>query len=569
MKILYTSFIVFWFSCTLIKKNEPTLKVSPMTLCGTLTSDMDWYATHQHAPLLEGLGSLNYKITTANPLVQQYFNQGLKLAYAFNHAEAARSFYTAIQIDSTCAMCHWGFAYVLGPNYNAGMEPDNYTRAYAAVQKAIQWSGDVSKKEKELITALSSRYVKEPVENRYSLDSTYSRELTKLFAIYPNDPEIAALYVESILDLHPWDLWDKQGQPKAWTPEIISILENLLKQFPDHPGLNHFYIHAVEASNQPEKGLKSANLFDQGLMPGAGHLVHMPSHIYIRTGDYHQGSLANINAVKIDSQYVETCHAQGIYPLAYFPHNFHFLAATATFEGNRDWALMGAEKVRAHANTALMKDPNWATLQHYYLIPYFVKVKFGLWDSILATPESNDSLAYIKSIRSFARGMAFLGKGDLVKAKAELTQIETTSTDSTLIELTIWGINSVKEIVDIAAHILKGEILAKEGDFASSIKLLREAVAMEDQLNYNEPPDWFFSVRHHLGAVLLENKNYEEAIKVYQEDLKWLPKNGWAQHGLKKAYTELKDEKSLNTIINELQQSWKYADIHLQTSRIL
>lgn len=540
----------------------------PVTMCGTQTTDARWYTTEEIAPKFEGLGDLTYSITTQNPEVQFYFDQGLRLSYAFNHAEAARSFYYASRLDSTCAMCYWGFAYVLGPNYNGGMEPDNYQRAYSAIQKAIKYSEGGSEKEKQLIHALASRYVEQPVDNRYHLDSAYSFNMKKLHQTYPDDPEIGALYVESIMDLHPWDLWDKQGQPKSWTPEIVAIIERLMKKYPSHPGFHHFYIHAVEASLHPEKALESARKFDEGMVPGAGHLVHMPSHIYIRTGDYHAGSISNINAIKIDSQYVSSCHAQGVYPLAYYPHNYHFLVATASLEGNKSWALLASDKVRSHVDTVLMKDPAWATLQHYYLIPYFVDVKFGQWQSIRNRTEPALELPYIKSIYHYARGMALLNTRDTSGALEEMKTLKLLARDSSLKELSIWGINTIADIVDIASLILHAEILVKEKSYSAGIELLRQAVLLEDRLNYNEPPDWFFSVRHHLGNAYIESGKYKEAIRVFKEDLKTLPRNGWAYHGLKKAYELDNDQRGLAQIENELKLSWQYADIELDGSRI-
>ena len=570
MKNLLPVLLLLAIQCTSDKKQSVRTTVLPSaTVCGSFTSDAAWYSEQHQAPILEGLGNLHYSITTQKDTIQRYFDQGLILSYAFNHAEAARSFYSAIQLDTTCAMCYWGYAYVLGPNYNAGMEPDNYIRAYQAIQKAIRYSVNNTEKEKGLIHALSTRYIKDPTDDRRVLDSIYSSEMMKLNARYPDDPEIAALYVESIMDLHPWDLWDKKGNPRPWTPAIINTIEGLIKKYPDHPGFHHFYIHAVEASFKPERALESARRFDRGLVPNAGHLVHMPSHIYIRTGNYHEGSLANLHAVNIDSQYVATCHAQGMYPLAYFPHNFHFLAATATLEGNSAWALMGAEKVRAHVRTTLMKDPKWSTLQHYYMIPYYIEVKFGLWDSILHRNEPMAGLPYVDAIRHYARGMAYLGKDNLSEANKELQLLASNARDSSLAGMTIWGINAMSDIVSIAQKVLNAELLAKQKDFDSSIQLLREAVLIEDGLNYNEPPDWFFSVRHHLGAILSEHQKYDDAIQVYLEDLKRLPKNGWAQHGLKAALMGKKDIKALRMIEKDIKLSWKQADIRLNSSRIL
>lgn len=562
-------FVLLVVACKSNQKEPlPVTNLAKPIMCATKTTDAAWYHENNKAPLFEGLGSLHYAIQTSHPEAQKYFDQGLVLSYAFNHAEAARSFYYASKLDSTCAMCYWGFAYVLGPNYNGGMEPDNYQRAYSAVQKASSLVANGSQREKDLIWALSSRYAQNAPEVRTALDSIYSVRMKSVYTKYPDDPEIAALYAESIMDLHPWDLWDKQGNPKEWTPEIIEILERLLKKYPKHPGLNHFYIHAVEASFNPQRGLESAKLFDEGLVPNAGHLVHMPSHIYIRTGDYHLGSIANIKAVEIDSQYVSACHAQGVYPLGYYPHNYHFLAATATMEGNKAWATKAAINVSDHADRELMKDPVWGTLQHYYIIPYFVKIKFGQWDEILKMENENKELKYPEAIRHYARGFAFLSKKDFINAKIELDTLSTLAKDSSLKEITIWYINSVQTIVQIAEKVLRAEFFATENKFDESIGLLKEAVKLEDALNYNEPPDWFFSIRHHLGAVLLESGKVEEAIEVYRKDLEWWPKNGWALHGLKSAYKLKKDFKALQQVETQLKDVWAHSDTQLKTSRL-
>lgn len=539
--------------------------VTPCTL--PATDDKAWYTSGARAPIIPGLGDLHFAIVTRSDSAQIYFDQGLRLSYAFNHAEAARSFYYATRLDSTCAMCYWGFAYVLGPNYNAGMEPDSYQRAHSAIQSAKKWVQNTNTKEKDLIYALASRYTAEPVENRAHLDSSYSAEMKKLYEKYPNDPEVAALFAESIMDLHPWDLWDKKGNPKAWTPEIISSLESIMKIHPDHPGLHHFYIHAVEASFNPARGIPSAAKFDAGLVPNSGHLVHMPSHIYIRTGDYHLGSVANIKAAQIDSQYITTCHAQGTYPLAYFPHNNHFLSATATMEGNQQLALASAYKVRNHISTVLMKDPAWSTLQHYYTIPFFIMVKFGAWNQILSTPEPS-SLVYPRAIHHYARGLAHLGLHHPDSALLEWNQLDALAKDSSLQDMSIWGINKMSEIVQIASLVLNARIHQHNKEYTESIRLLTKAIEMEDALNYQEPPDWFFSIRHELGDVLTTGAKYRDAIKIYQEDLAWWPKNGWALSGLKKVYTLTKNNTALKTIEQELLLAWSHADTELEGSRV-
>jgi tetratricopeptide (TPR) repeat protein len=550
--------------------NSPRIVQSlpPVTGC-TLpaTNDKAWYAIKSRAPIIPGLGDLHFEITTTSDSAQIFFDQGLRLSYAFNHAEAARSFYYASQLDSTCAMCHWGFAYVLGPNYNAGMEPDSYQRAYMAIETAKKYVNEKNSKEKDLIIALATRYTAEPVENRAPLDSTYSAEMKKLFEKYPTDPEIAVLYAESIMDLHPWDLWDKKGNPKSWTPAIISTLESIMKLYPDHPGLHHFYIHAVEASYSPERGIASAKKFDDGLVPNSGHLVHMPSHIYIRTGDYHLGSIANIKAAEIDSQYITTCHAQGTYPLAYYPHNNHFLSATATMEGNQKLALSAAYKVRNYISTVLMQEPAWSTLQHYYTIPFFILIKFGSWNQILNTAEPS-TLIYPQAIFHYARGMAHIGLHQLDSAQSELNKLAALSKDSTLHQMNIWGINKMSDIVSIASFMLDAKIHQHNKDYTESIALFKKAIVMEDALNYQEPPDWFFSIRHELGDALISATKYQDAIKTYNEDLAWWPKNGWALSGLTKVYTLTNNTTALATMKQQLGDVWKYADTELDGSRV-
>jgi len=536
--------------------------------CAPQLSDTDWYASNTPAPLFEGMDILTYPITTNNPEAQKYFNQGLLLAYAFNHAEAARSFYQGMRLDSTCAMCYWGYAFVLGPNYNAGMDPGHYERAYDAIQKASNLAGSCTPKEKALIKAMMLRYTREAPDDRSHLDSTFMEAMKVVHQQYPDDVDIASIYAESLMDMHPWDLWERDGTAKSWTPAIIAAIEWAIKINPRHPGGHHYYIHALEASSYPEKALPSAKLFDDGLVSRAGHLVHMPSHIYINTGDYHLGSLANINALKQDSNYVTQCHAQGAYPLAYYPHNYHFLAATATLEGKSEWAFDAANKMAKHVNHQGMLVPEMATLQHYYSIPYFVMVKFGKWHDILKMPAVDTNLIYPAGIRNYARGMAYVGLKDIEKAKVELNALKEVASLDTLKTLTIWEINSLHTVVDIAQKVLEGEILAAEGKTDQSIEMLSQAVELEDQLNYNEPPDWFFSIRHHLGAVLLSAGRPEEAIDVYLDDLDKFPKNGWALSGLKQAYLDSKQTQKAKEAEVKFNEAWAHADVSLTGSRV-
>ncbi len=551
------------------KPNETYQYTTVTCAVASAVPGQDWYNTDTEAPLFEGMDVYEFPVTTTNERAQKYINQGLLLAYAFNHAEAARSFYYATQLDPKCAMAWWGYAYVLGPNYNMGMSDENYQTTYNATQTALELSADNSTpKEKALIEALSVRYVKEPVEDRSHLDKSYSNAMKAVFKSYPEDADVGTLYAESQMILHPWDLWDKKGNPMSWTPEILSTLDQVVEFNPKHPGAHHYYIHAIEASHEPEKGLRSAQLYDEGLVPAAGHLLHMPSHIYIRTGDYHKGSLANLRAVEADESYIAACSANGLYPMTYFPHNYHFLAATATLEGSSKWGIDAANKVAENADRQMMKEPGWGTLQHYYSIPYYVYVKFGKWNEILQMKNEDPSLAYPEAVRAYARGMAYLGLGDTDLAKKELAILQKHAADPQIKEITIWDLNDAIDLMEIAQYVLEAEILATENNFEKSIALLQKAVQIEDNLNYNEPPDWFFSVRHHLGAVQIEAGKYTDALETFKNDLQNFPKNGWALHGMKQVYSRLNDSGNEERIDKQLKTVWANADVELSNARM-
>lgn len=565
----YLLILSFTTSCNGSGK-KPDVKTAPArkdaVRCATQTTDKDWYSAGTKAPKLNGLEGIDFKISTNNKEAQEYFNQGMMLSYGFNHAEAARSFFEATRLDSTCAMAYWGFAYVLGPNYNAGMEDDNYQRAYQAAQKAFSLAGNCTRKERELIQALTLRYTAAPPKDRSQLDSSFSSAMKKVYELYPTDPDISALYAESLMDLHPWDMYDKKTKAaRPWTGEIVAILEKLIKQYPKHPGVPHFYIHAVEASKTPERGLASADLL-MSLVPGSGHLVHMPSHIYIWTGDYHLGTLANIEAVKSDSNYITACHAQGAYPLAYYPHNYHYLTATATFEGNSKLAWSAATKVQEKTAKDIMVQPGWGTLQHYYTIPYFVAVKFGLWDSILSMKQPEADLIYPRAVFHYAKGMAYLGKKDITKAEKELSQLQELAKDSILKEITIWNINTMNDIAQIAVNVLTAEVFRARQEYDKAIAAFRVGIAIEDNLNYDEPPDWFFSVRHHLGTVLLQAGKYAEAEKTYLEDLEIWKENGWALIGLYEALQKQAKVAAAQAVKLRFDKAWQYADFKIASS---
>lgn len=555
------------FACNNSGVKEDKLVDKPSQSIGCYTpkvNDKDWYSSGKKAPLFNNLDGLDFKISTTSNEAQRYFNQGMMLAYGFNHAEAARSFYEATRLDSACAMAYWGYAYVLGPNYNGGMEEDNFQRAYDATVKAKSLSQNVSAKESILIGALTTRYSEKPPADRKPLDIAYAAAMKKVYDQYPSDPDIGALYAESLMDLHPWDLYDKDTKhPRIWTPELLAVLERLMKINPKHPGAHHFYIHAMEASSNPEKALPSAALLDT-LVRGSGHLVHMPSHIYINTGDYHLGTLSNLQAVEIDSIYTTACHAQGVYPLAYYPHNYHFLAATATLEGNSTLAWKAARKLQEHTAVEIMDQPGWGTLQHYYTIPYYIAVKFSMWDTILSITPIEKKLVYPQAILHYARGMAYLGKNDIPRAQQEAEKLKILAEDTLLRHLTIWDINTTADLVQIAMKILSAEIAGKQNQLEASVSLLKEAVRIEDKLNYNEPPDWFFSVRHYLGPKLIKAGKYNEAEKIYRQDLQTWKKNGWGLMGLYNALTYQKKNNEAQKIKAAIVEAWQYADTTIE-----
>lgn len=567
MKRISLSLLVILFLVECNETNKVIEKSSNVIGCyNPKTTDKDWYTSDKKAPLFQGLEGIDFKISTQNKEAQTYFNQGMMLSYGFNHAEAARSFYEAIRLDSSSAMAYWGFAYVLGPNYNGGMEEDNFERAYNAVIKAQKLSKNSTPKEISLINALATRYAENPPADRTPLDIIYAKEMKKVYDQYPSDPDVGALYAESLMNLHPWDLYDKETKnPKEWTPELLAVLEHLMKLNPKHPGAHHFYMHALEASATPEKALASAKLLGT-LVPGSGHLVHMPSHIYINTGDYHLGTLSNLKAVEIDSIYTTACHAQGAYPLAYFPHNYHFLTATAALEGNSNVSWTAAKKMQQHTPKDIMREPGWGTLQHYYTTPYYVAVKFAMWDSIQSIPAPEKDLVYPQAIWHYAKGMAYLGKGDLENAQKESEILKVFAADTTLQHLTIWNINTTADLVQIASKILSAELASKQNRMEAAISLLKEAVELEDKLNYNEPPDWFFSVRHHLGPVLLKAGKYTDAETVYRKDLQTWKRNGWALIGLYHSLTSQKKNIEAKQVKDAFDESWQYADVKITSS---
>ncbi len=516
------------------------------------------------APLFENLGKFSIPITTQSEYANKFFTQGVVWANAFNHAEAARSFREAIRQDTTCAMAYWGLAYVLGPNYNTNSNQGENEEILAAVDNAKKFSTNIEPWEQALIHAIS---VKFPIDGNTDEDA-YASAMRKAYQAYPENDIIVTLFAESLMNLHAWDLYTRKGGvQKPWTAEIVSTIEHALKLAPNNPLANHLYLHATEAAPDIEKALPSAERL-KTLVPGAGHLVHMPSHIYINTGDYHEGSLANEEAVKVDSAYIAECNVKGVYPQMYYPHNWHFLAATAALEGRGARSIEAAFKTAEIIDRNYLRQEGFETTQHYITIPYNVLVKFAQWEKIIALPKPDSDLNYPIAIWHYARGMAYANTGKIEQAKQELEALEKESATDAVQSLAIWEINTVADVTAIAIHVLRGELFRVAGNLEMAANEFKEGIKIEDQLNYNEPPDWFFSVRHFLGDVYLEMKKFEAAEDLYREDLSYWVKNGFALNGLYHSLINQRKNEAALEVKKQFEEAWQYADSPLKYSRI-
>lgn len=514
-----------------------------------------------HGPLIQAFRLTHFKITTGNDSAQLYFDQGLSQLFAFNHGEAGRSFKTAIRLDPNAAMPHWGMAMVLGPNYNAALNPSALADINAAITKAQDNGKHATPVEKALIQALDERFPEKVEEDMTPFNAAYTSAMEKMYEAFPSQAEIAVLYIDALMNEHPWNFWMKDGTAQPWTNNTVDVVEKILQQWPDHPGVIHYYIHLTEASQQAEKALPHADKLG-ALAKGNGHLMHMPSHTYIRTGDYHKGVLVNEAASEADSSYISQCRADGFYPMLLYPHNVHFLAACAFLEGNSRKAINAAWAVSRLADRRYLADN--VTVQHFYSIPYYVLTQLQKWDDILRLPRPGESLQYPSALWHYARGMAYCGKGDLKKATIELTALKKIIAGKSLEKQMIWDLNTAQQLVDIARLVLEGELLIRQGAEARAIPVLREAVAIEDKLNYNEPPDWFFSVRLSLGKCLLIAGKMAEAEEVYSEDLLTFRENGWALHGLYKARLAQGKKEAAAQAYARFEKAWQWADITLK-----
>jgi tetratricopeptide (TPR) repeat protein len=518
-------------------------------------------AAQEHAPapktravtLVNGLGNLHHPVSTKNPQAQKFFDQGLRYIYAFNHDEAARSFQHAGELDPKLAMAFWGVAEAVGPNYNDPADPDRFKRAHDAVQKAVELSASASASEQAYIGALAKRFPADPNSDLKKAAQDYHEAMREVVREFPDDLDAATLFAESAMNLHPWGLWHIDGTPQAGTEEIVSTLESVLKRDPNHLGAIHYYIHTVEASAAPERALAPANRLAT-LAPGAGHIVHMPAHIYIRTGDYQAAVKANEQAAVVDRAYIKASGAQGIYPMMYYSHNLHFIAMCAAMNGNYLEAKKNADLLMNNIRAHVQDMP----LEGFTTIPLAVEVRFHHWNEILKTPQPDASLKTATIFWHFARGMALAGTGKVKEAAAEykvVADAEAATPADAIFQMPIN--NKTKDVLRIAEDVLGAQLAMKNKEMDTAIQRLREAVALQDKLNYNEPADWFFPVRESLGAALLKNGDASGAEKVFREDLDRNLRNPRSLWGLHQALLQQHREYDAGFIQSQFETSWK------------
>jgi tetratricopeptide (TPR) repeat protein len=507
-------------------------------------------------PLYTDLGSHHKRIATKTSAAQQYFDQGLRLVYGFNHAEAIRSFTRATELDPTCAMCYWGIALAYGPHVNAPMDSASGVAAYAAVQKALSLKSHATAPERAYIDALAQRYEADPPADRARLDTLYSRAMGQIANTYPKDLDAATLYAESLMDLRPWNYWRPDGTPYPGTKDIVQQLERVLTRNPNHPGACHYYIHAVEAVN-PKAAVPCAERLAR-LMPGAGHMVHMPAHIYIRVGRWNDAVQANHHAIHADEAFIDGQRPMGVYPLAYYPHNIHFVAFASTMAGRSAQALEAARTLTSKVNLDAARQVGM--LQE--MLPYhaLTLTTFGKWDEVLAAPLPPEDIRFSYAMASYARGVAHAAKGEWEEAQAALGTV--TAADAATSE----GAEG-KTALSIAVHALSGEIATRRGDLEAGITHFREAAKIEDGGLYFEPPKWYYPIRHSLGAALVKAGHHAEADKVYREDLQRFPENGWSLFGLAQALRVQGKNTEAAATEARFRRAWADTDVTLTASR--
>lgn len=508
------------------------------------------------------LGTHHFPITTTSKRAQQFFDQGLRLTYAFSHAEAIRSFEEALRHDPNAVMAYWGVANALGPNIHAPMTPAQERQAVQALKKARAGAKNLSARERDYVAALSYRYSEEVGDHRAALDRTYADAMRVLSRKYPTDLDAATLFAEALMDLSPWDYWTREGRPQRYTAEIVATLERVLKTNPDHPGACHFYIHALEASSHPERALPCADRLPK-LMPGAGHLAHVPAHIYMRVGRYAEAVERNLQGVRVDEASLRDRGKGGFYGAWDYLHNLHFLWAALVMEGR------SREAGKAAADLAKVLPPARVTevpaLEFFCPTPLYGMVRFGRWEAILSEPEPPTHLRFMTGMWHYARGLAFARTNRLEQADEERRLLGVV-VDATPDSYSV-GHNSAKTLLDLAAHVLVAELAAVRGEDELAMREMEEAMAIEDALAYEESPAWHLPVRQSFGAVLLSVGRAAEAEQVYREDLVRHPNNGWSLFGLGLALTAQRRTEEAAAVERRFRTAWARADVALTASR--
>ena len=514
------------------------------------------------AQLYDNLGSHHRSVGTQVPDAQAFFDQGLRLAYGFNHDEATRSFARAAQLDPRCGACFWGVAWTLGPNYNVPMLPERTQAAWDALQAARRLAPSAQPVERELITALSRRYRgPTPLEaaDQHSYDQAFAASMKEVAGAHPNDDDVQVIYAESLMDVNPWKLWTLEGKAAPGTAEAVAILEKVLARSPNHPGANHYYIHVVEASNTPQRALAAADRLP-GLMPGAGHLVHMPAHIYQRVGRYEAASEANRQAVKADEAYFKRTKPPGYYPM-YLGHNFGFLAYSAAMEGRSKESLAAArDAVKAIPPEMLEMMPG---MDFFAAEQFLVMVRFGMWGAILEEPRPPEKYQTLTALWLHARGMALASTGQLDQARAVAQTLRSLATTMPADLPAGSGLNQARTVAALGLQAIEARLAERTGQKAEAIAGWKRAVALEDGMAYNEPADWFYPMRHYLGASLLDARRAKDAEQVFRADLKRNPGNGWALYGLYRAMAVQKS-KAAPKAKADYEAAWAKADTPLR-----
>jgi tetratricopeptide (TPR) repeat protein len=514
------------------------------------------------APRLQNLGSHTFPVSTRNRQAQTFMNQGLNLAFAFNHAEARRAFREASRLDPNLAMAYWGQALVLGPNINALMEPNEEPQAYELVQKALSLKMRATPREQAYIDALATRYSGSAAD-RQPRDAAYADAMRAVHERFPNDLDAAMLYVEAVMDLRPWGYWQKDGAPHARTDDIVALTERVMARHPRHPGAVHMYIHLMEGTSTPEKAEKAADTL-QTLMPAAGHMVHMPAHIYQRVGRYADAIKSNQLAIAADEDYISQCRAQGLYPMAYYPHNIHFLWFAASEDGQSRLAIESARQLASKIDDETLQA--LPLTAGFRMVPYYALTRFGRWEEMLKEPEPPAFSAVLRTMWHYTRGLSFVATNRLSSAEEELRKLNALTNDPSMKE-TMFSPNQSAAIVAPAPEVLAGEIAAARGNVDAAIAHLDRAVRLEDSLVYTEPAEFHFPPRLSLGAILLNAGRAAEAETVYWEHLRRHRENGWGLYGLMQALRAQNKTEDAALTEARFKTAWARADVTLAASR--